>query len=493
LKDLKLIVLNPPSPPYYDVCREWAGGFGIAWYCSKRGDYGQSDNPLLQPCLPYISSVLSKEGYDFRVLDCQKLRMNKSQVLKEIGKENPDVVISLVGLPSLRKDIELLKSIKETVLNTFIVGIGTTCRVMSREVLLNRGVDAVLRSDYPYVSNLVDLIRSLQQERDIKHVSGASFVKDGKVIDTTESPELDLNMIPPPSYDQLDPRGYHSSFTDMGGEKYEYVSILGSKGCHYGCFYCPYPLGFGKTVTYRNPKDIADEIEYLNSVYGIRGFLFRNQSFTMNRKHALEVCDEITGRKLDIAWFCEARVDEVNVVTLQKMKEAGCKRIHYGVETGEPQFIKFGKPGVSLEATRKAFWLTKKVGLWRTAHVILGWPDETLETLRRTYSFVISLDPDDINFNTITPYPGTKLYEMAVKNSWIIAREWSDYTPDALSMRGKNLTAAQLSVARKEISRDYMKYKAKKLLFQSVTGKRKPNLSVKDMKSMIRFYISRKS
>jgi len=492
-KNIKLIVLNPPSPPYYDVCREWAGGFGIAWHRGKRQDYGQSDDPILQPCLPYVSSILSKEGYDFKVLDCQRLKLNKSQVLKEIGKENPDIVLSLIGLPSLRKDLELLNSIKETVSNTLIVGIGTTCRVIPSEVLLNGSVDVALRSDYPYVSNLVDLIQTFQQEGNLKYVSGVSYVKDGKPVHTSESVELDLNTIPPPSYDQFEPDGYHSFFTDIRGEKYEYVPILGSKGCPYGCFYCPYPLGFGRKVTYRRPREIVDEMEYLHLAHGIRGFLFRNQSFTMSRKHALEVCDEIVSRGLDVAWFCEARVDEVSREVLQKMREAGCKRIHFGVETGDPEFIKFGKPGVTLEVTRKAFRLTKEIDLWRTAHVILGWPDETLETVRRTYEFVLGLDPDDVNWNTITAYPGTKLYDMAEMNSWVLTRDWSKYTPDTVMMRGKNLTAAQLCAAKREITRDYVRHKVKRLLLEFASGRRKLDLSVSNIKAMIRFYISQRS
>jgi radical SAM superfamily enzyme YgiQ (UPF0313 family) len=489
-KHLKLIILNPPSPPYYDVCRDWAGGFGIAWLRPKRGDYGQSDYPVLQPCLPFISSVLSREGYDFRVLDCQRLRLNKSQVLKEVAKENPDIVFSLLGLPSLRKDIELLNSVKKAVPNTFVVGMGTTCRVIPREVLLNGRVDVVLRSDYPYLSNLVGLIQAVRQGRQLKQVSGVSYVEDGKIVHTSESPEIDLSTIGPPSYDQFEPKGYHSFFTDLNGEKYEYIPILGSKGCPYGCFYCAYPLGFGKKATFRSPKDIAEEIELLHSNYGIRGFLFRDQSFVMNKKHALALCDEIKLRRLDIAWFCEARVDEVSREILQKMRDAGCKRIHYGVETGDPSLIGMGKPGVRLYTVRKAFRLTKEAGMWRTAHVILGWPDDTLETLRRTYEFVIGLDPDDVNWNTLTPYPGTKIYEIALKDSLILSKDLSKLTPDIGVMRTRNLSASQIAEAKKKMTRGYLRIKAQRMLLQFIIGKRKLPTSPRAIEDLVKQYIS---
>ena len=485
----KIVVLNLPSPPHYNVLRDLAGGFGIAWYNAKRADYGQSADLYLQPCLAYLSSVLSRQNCDFKILDCQALKLNKPQVLKYVVNESPDIIISLIGLPSLTKDVELLRDIKKTVPKAIIVGVGTTCRVMPREVLLNGGVDIVLRSDYPYISNLLCLVRTIQQGGDLKQVSGVSFVKDGKVYDTPNSLELDLSVAPPPSYDQLKPERYGWVFSDLSGEKYKFVPILGSKGCHYKCYYCPYPLGFGEKATYRNPKDIVDEMEYLYSNHGIRGFLFRNQSFTMNRKHAIAVCDEIRLRALDVAWFCEARVDEVSRQVLRAMKEAGCKRIHYGVETGDPNLIGAGKPGVTLNTVRKAFLLTKETGMWRTAHVILGWPDETNETLERTRKFVVSLDPDDVNWNTIVPYPGTKLHEIALREGLILTHDWSKYTPDAGIMNTRNLTAAQLSAVKQRIARYYFRYKVIKLLPQFASGKRKTNMSMGEIKGLIRTYL----
>jgi radical SAM superfamily enzyme YgiQ (UPF0313 family) len=487
------MILNPPSPPCYDVCREWAGGFGIAWLREKRQDYGQSDGSLLQPCLPHISAVLAKEGYEFTVLDCQKSRLNKLQVLKEVSKKNPDVVLSLIGLPSLKKDVELLNSIKEILPSTLIVGLGTTCRVIPEEVLINSSVDVALRSDYPYVANLTKLIEAFKRKENPCSVPGISMVDNGKIVNTPDLPELDLNELPSASYDFFDPSEYHSSFTDLNGEKYDYVPILGSKGCHYGCIYCPYPLGFGRNYTSRPPKSVVDEIEYLHMNYGVDGFLFRDQSFTMSRERAIAMCNEIIRRKLDIAWFCEARVDEVTRELLGKMKDAGCRRIHFGVETGDTRLLGLGKPGVTFRQIMRAFQLTKEAGMWRTAHVILGWPDETLETLSKTYKFVVNLDPDDVNWNTLIPYPGTKLREIAQKNNLIFAKEWSEYTPDTGAMNPKNLTASQLNDAKKTINRNYLKHKTRKLLVQFASGKRKFHLSADDLKGVVKFYISQMS
>jgi radical SAM superfamily enzyme YgiQ (UPF0313 family) len=168
------------------------------------------------------------------------------------------------------------------------------------------------------------------------------------------------------------------------------------------------------------------------------------------------------------------------------MKKSGCKRIHYGVETGDPVLIKLGKPGIRLETTRRAFRLTRELGLWTMAHVILGWPDESLETLARTYRFILKIDPDSVNWNFLTPYPGTKLYEMAKENNLILTHDWSNYTSHTVVMRTKWLNGDQLQKAANKIMRDYSKHRMMKLFLYA--GKQ-PRLVANELRKTIQGYL----
>ena len=463
-KNSKILLLNLPSPPYQDIDRDLAGGFGVAISCS-RNDYGESMKITLNPFLPYAASLLSGAGYEFKVLDCQRLNLNKPKVLQSVKKENPDTIFSLIGLPSMQKDLELLNEIKKDIRNVSIIGVGTVCRTLPEEVLLKGGVDIILRNDYPYVYNMADLIQALQGSRSLKNIKGISYVKGKTIVHTPEVPESDINELPLPAYDSIELDGYQS-FTDLMGEKYPFISILGSKGCPYPCNYCPYPIGFGRRWTYRFPKEIVDEIEYLHNVRGIKGFFLRDQSFTLNLKHAEKICGEIIRRKLEIAWYCEARVNEVTKEILGKMKKSGCKRVYYGVETGDPEILKMAKPGATLENIRRAFRLTKDVGLWANAHVILGWPDENLKTIENTCRFLLELNPDGINWNFLTPYPGTQIREIAQRYSLILTDNWSHYTSHTIVMRTKNLDANQLQTAGRKLIRDVQKQRIRKLILQ---------------------------
>jgi len=151
---------------------------------------------------------------------------------------------------------------------------------------------------------------------------------------------------------------------------------------------------------------------------------------------------------------------------LDKLKKAGCRRIHYGVETGDAETLKIAKPGVMLETTKKAFKITRETGIFTQAHIILGWPDDDLRTLENTRKFILKLEPDVINLNFLTPYPGTKMYEIAKKESLILTHDWSNYTSHTVVMRTKTLNANELYAVKKRIIRDFAKQKLKQLFIQ---------------------------
>jgi len=456
------VLLNLPSPPHSDVCRDWAGGFGTGTSVRRRDEYGHSSDPFFYPFLAYASAVLNRQNYDYTVLDGQKLKLNRHQVLKAVEKKNPDVIFSLIGLPSLNGDLNLLNAIKDTVPNSTIACAGTSCKVLQQEIFEKSKVDVLSTSTYPYVSNLALLLEALEKKQDLSKVPSVSYVKDAKILTNVEVSPQDLSSSIPPRYDELDLNGYEC-FRDYYGNRYRYISVLGSRGCPYACYYCPYPLGFGTTWSGRSPEDIVDEIEYLCS-RGVEGLMFRDQSFPIDEKRAAKICDLIIDRKLDVAWFCEARVDHLSRRVLEPMKKAGCKAIQLGVETGDEGLIREAKPQASLDIVRRAFRLTKEYDLCSMAHFIFGWPDETAETMKRTGRFVDELAPERVNWNFLTPYPGTRLQEIAKADNLILTYDWSKYTSHTVVMRTKWLSANQVYGMGKKIMRNHRRNEVVKLL-----------------------------
>lgn len=457
----KLLILNLPNPSHRKVTRDYAGAFGIATPLS-RIRRKQSGKPYLNLFLPYSAAVAQETGYEYKVLDAQALELSKAKVLENAKKFDPDIVFSMISLPSIYEDKKLLHAIKEELPNTIVVGCGSVCNVMPEEVLKGSSIDLVARDSFPYINSLRHLLSDFKKLGDFKKLPGFSYIKGNEVRNNPSKPPEKEFVDYRPIYDILPLKEYEHIATS-NGKKRVHIPILGSKGCPYPCSYCPYPIGFGKKTIFKHPKSAVDEIEHLNQM-GIEYFDFRNQSFTLNRKWAKAVCTEIINRKLDISWLCEARVDETSKEILTEMHRSGCKRIHYGVETGDPTLIGIGKPGVHLQNTQDSFKTTKEIGIRRHAHIILGLPGENRKTLERTYKFLANLDPDSVSLNFATPYPGTKMHETAERNNWIITHNWAYYSSFDVVMTPPNLNAEDLYRIAMQIEKSLLTQKAKQLL-----------------------------
>jgi anaerobic magnesium-protoporphyrin IX monomethyl ester cyclase len=477
------LILNLPSPPNQVLWRDTAGGFGTSISCNRK--YNSNGEAPLHPFLPYAASVLQKAGCEFEIFDGQRLGLDNEQVLSQVKKINPDIVFSIISLPSMKNDLKLLDSIKLSSPNVKTVGVGTICSILPEQVLEKSSVDVLLRNSYPYFDGVVELAGALQLSPPLKDIAGLSYSENGKIMQTSARPELMFDNLPDPNYDPIPLEGYEA-FHTISGKRLPSVLILDGKGCPYGCIYCPYPLGYGRKLTIRPSNKIADEIEYLQKNRGINAFAFKGQTFAYSRKHALELCEEIIRRKLEISWVCESRVDEVNRELLEKMSAAGCQRIHFGVETGDAETLKIAKPGVKLEMIKKTFELTRKLGLATQAHVILGWPDDTTKTVNTTRKFLMQLNPDALNLNFFTPYPGTKMYEVAKQNSLLLTDDWTTFTSHKVVMRTKSLTEAQLYTLRNKIIRDFSLLKLKKLM-QSINAEelKKPRPLLKKARVLV--------
>jgi len=476
VKNVKILILNLPSPPNMDVNRDYSGGYGTA-HKVKRDYYGHSGNLVFPLFLPYVATTLKKAGYALSVLDGQAMKYTKNQVLSSIEKENPEVIISMISLPSIYGDIDLLKKVKEAT-GAFLIGIGAVCKVMPEEILLKSNIDVVIRDNYPtYGQTLLNLVENFERfkgDEDLDEIKGISYLRSSEVVNNSSAnPVENLDDIDFSVYTLLPMDRYKLYFNDLSGKDWNYFPILSSKGCPFPCIYCPYPIGFGKKIIYKSVGKLIQEIEFLKDNFGFNAFLFRDQVFTMDQKRVEKICDEIIQRGLDIKWLFETRVDKISGNLLRKISKAGCNRIHYGVETGDPELLKIiGKPGVSREIVKKTIKTTKENNILTMVHIIVGLPGETKKSLENTYNFILDLDPDYASWNLITPYPGTKLFEMAKEKKLILTYDWSMYTADDLVMRTESLSGEELLKAKEEMDRNFKIRKNLKILGRSFYDKR---------------------
>jgi anaerobic magnesium-protoporphyrin IX monomethyl ester cyclase len=138
---------------------------------------------------------------------------------------------------------------------------------------------------------------------------------------------------------------------------------------------------------------------------------FADDCFTLERSRLIEVCDEIINRGLHIDWECLSRVDTFDKEIAAKMKEAGCIRVFFGIESGNDSILKLMKKQITTKQASLAAKTCKESGIKSGAFFILGYPGESHQTILDTVQFASSLPLDYLSFTLPYPIPGTPLFE----------------------------------------------------------------------------------
>lgn len=162
--------------------------------------------------------------------------------------------------------------------------------------------------------------------------------------------------------------------------------------------------------------------------YNIRNIEFLDDTFTLNQKRAEKICDGIIEQGWDISWGASSRVDTLSKKLVEKMKKAGCWIIFLGIESGSQEILNAIGKGITIEQVKRAVKIVKDAGIEVLGSFIIGFPQDTIETIKKTIKFAKSLNLDYAQFSILTPYPGTPIYDYAKKNNMLLTENWSRYT-----------------------------------------------------------------
>ncbi|HHT9145835.1 MAG TPA: B12-binding domain-containing radical SAM protein, partial [Candidatus Wunengus sp. YC61] len=234
----------------------------------------------------------------------------------------------------------------------------------------------------------------------------------------------DINILPFPAYHLMPMDKYH---TALGSAKrVPAMSIFATRGCPGRCTFC-YSGTLGKKIRQRSPENIVEEIELLMNKYKIREVSFYDDTFSAFKNNVIMFCELIRKKNIDLTWSCMSRIDYVNEEVLKEMKASGCHQICYGVESADENVLRNIKKRISLEKVKMAVETTKKAGIDVRLSFMLGNPGDTIESIEKTIKFAIDLDPDLLQFNITTPYPGTEMFAWAKNNGYLKTEDWSKY------------------------------------------------------------------
>ena len=395
---MKITLVNPPYPPN-----------------------AHSHPPFIPLGLAYLGAVAEKAGHDVTVIDCQGERLTYDTFRQRIAGV-PSEVVGVTSTTLLYNSAKTILEVAKEVHPNAVSMIGGSHVSFWDENALNesKNIDVVVRREGE--QTFLELLQCIEAKKDFAGVLGTTFRgSDGKILRNEDRPFLnDLDSLPSPAYHLLPLDSYHR----MGKTIFPIVT---SRGCVQWCDFCSTVRMFGRGYRTRSSKKVVDDMEMLHNKYGESQFTFYDDAFTINRQHTLEMCADIKTRKLNVEWDCETRVDAVDKELLEKMHDAGCITVWFGVESGSEKMLTKMHKKINREQVKNAFKMAQKAGMMTIASAVIGFPGETEETAWETINFINSLNPDDIGCYIATPYPGTPMYEEVVKNGWLRVTDFNKY------------------------------------------------------------------
>ncbi len=357
--------------------------------------------------LLYIAGYIRAHSeFEIKVLDANVEKLNYDKISNIVTKERPDVVGIQTLTHTLVDALKTAETVKKVVPNCHVVIGGNHTEIYPEETVQLPNVDSVVIGDGEI--KFLKLCQALDKKQSLAGIPGVVTKENGKIINNGPgSPVEDLNKIAFPARDLVP----YKKYFNISNPGKIITTLMSSRGCPNRCAFCS---EVGIKFRGRDAENIVDEIEACQTM-GINVFFFFDDTFNAIPKHSINVCNEIIRRKLKIEFDIRARVNTVSEELLVKLKEAGCKRIQFGVESGCEKVIKELNKNITLDQVTKAFKLAKKHGFITYADFMIGNPKEGKTELMETFKFAKKINPDYIQYAVFTPFPNTELYRRGIK------------------------------------------------------------------------------
>jgi anaerobic magnesium-protoporphyrin IX monomethyl ester cyclase len=247
--------------------------------------------------------------------------------------------------------------------------------------------------------------------------AGCSLV--GNPVAASRNP--DWKYLSRPAREILDLAPYRDAWTAAHG--YFSTNVVASRGCPFRCNWCAKPIS-GNRFQLRSPENVADEVQELQSLYGVEHIWFGDDIFALNQHWVLEYAAAIEARQCQVPFKIQSRADLMTPETVDALKRAGCAEVWMGVESGSQRILDAMDKGLKIAKVEAARRLLGHYGIRACYFVQLGYPGEQWQDILKTIDLVRRTRPDDIGVSFSYPLPGTPFFDrvkeqMGAKSNWI--------------------------------------------------------------------------
>ena len=393
--------------------------------------------------LVYLAGAARKAGYHVAIYDAMTKDADYSEIERKIRSYKPDFVAVSVFTSTAPDAIEVIEMARKVDPKIRTILGGVHASFMYDEMFSQTtALDFIVRGEGE--RTIVDLLDAATKGGDLAKVQGIVYRKgDGSLAVTPDRPLMQDLDNQPMAWDLLDWNDYH--YFIIPGSRLGAVDT--SRGCDKECTFCSQQKYWGRKWRARSPEDIVREMLELRDRFGVNVVLFTDDYPTPDRQRWERLLDLLIEKKAGQYILMETRAADIirDEDILHKYREAGIIHIYVGTEATDQKSLDYIKKDLSIGESKKALALCRRHGIITETSMILGFPDETEESIARTLELAMEFNPDFAHFLAIAPWPYSDIYKDL--EPYVAVRDYRKYNLIDPIIKPKAMTLEQLDKA----------------------------------------------
>ena len=424
-KKLDLVLINP--------------GDKNQVYQVQGKDYSAVEQPFW---IAVIAAYLRNHNFNVSIIDANAEDMSPKETAKQVKDLNPVLAAVIVygSQPSASTQNmtiagKICNALKETTSIKVAIG-GLHPSALPKKTIQEEKVDFVIEGEGPYT--LAALIKELKSGKaDFSAVPGLWY-REGKIIKNNRRAVLIKKLdeiLPIAAWDLLPMHKYKAHnwhcFDDINNRS-PYAAIYTSLGCPYNCIFCCINALFGKPgIRYRSPELVVEEIGLLVKKYGVKNIKIVDELFVLDENHYMRIVDLLLNKGYNLNIWAYARIDTIKYENLKKMKQAGINWLALGIESANTGVRESALKNMRTKNIKNVVRSIQDSGIRIIGNFIFGLPLDTKETMQETLDMAKELNCEFANFYCAMAYPGSRLYDIALKEKWGLPARWHSFSQHA--------------------------------------------------------------
>lgn len=391
----------------------------------------QSAVKLFPVGLGYITTAMKRAGFVFDLLDIDGHRYTDQEVENKIRNKRYDIVCLGCIVTGYRIVKYLSSLIKSYHPYAIIIAGNSVASSITETILSHTNVDIAVIGEGD--ETIVDLLIAITHSKPLDEVRGICFMKSGVLVKTptrplikniSELPFIDFSIfdveeyIKTSQYALADPLPFPRSEARA-------LPINTARGCIANCNFC-YHVFKGMMYRFRSPESLTNDIKRMINQYNLNYIQFWDELTFFSKKQVKGFISKIREENLEFFWHADCRANlfqsENDITLLSEMKAAGCLGLGYSLESADPEILRAMNKQITVEQFSKQTRLLRRAGLATFTSLVLGYPQETPETIRKTFDCCIENEiyPSP---GYLLPQPGSPVYDYALQHGYIVDEE----------------------------------------------------------------------